>query len=156
MFTVLLAVSALVQVSAYPDDAAHAFAHWLGTWSLNVAKPGSGTPVPQRGSRITFKAADNDQFRLLIDGTEPDGRLSHEEATFTPDGRTYPIEGWYPDTTLSLTNRGRWIEWIIRLRGKIVDRAMIEMAPERQSFTFRSHYVEQAKPIDSVRVYERE
>jgi hypothetical protein len=145
-----------VQVYAYPDDAAHAFAPWLGAWLLSAAKSDFGTAVPQRGSRITFRAADNDQFRLLIDGTEPDGRQSHAQATFTPDGRTYPIEGWYPDTTISLTNRGREVQWIIRLRGKIVDRAIMEMAPGRRSFTFKSQYVEHAKPINSVRVYERQ
>jgi hypothetical protein len=155
--TVLLAASAcLVPAYAHPDAAARAIAPWLGTWSLNVSKSDFGTAVPQRSGTITFERADNEHFSLRIDGAEPDGKQSHADATFTPDGGTYPIEGWYPHTTIALTNLGRRIKWVIRLRGKIVDRALIDMASDRRSFTFRSQYVERAEPIYSVRVYERQ
>jgi len=142
-------------VVAHSNGAAAAFASWVGVWSLVIAKSDFGTAVPQRSGTITFRVAGNDQFRLLIDGAEPDGRQSHAEATFRPDGTGYPIEGWYPDTTISVKNIGRQIKWTIRLRGKIVDQSLITMNRERSNFTFKSEYVEGPKPIYSVKVYER-
>jgi hypothetical protein len=154
--TALLAICARIAPAfAHSNDAAAAFAPWLGVWSLVIAKSDFGTAVPQRSGTIIFKVASNDLFRLLIDGAEPDGKQSHAEATFTPDGTEYRIEGWYPDTTISLKNLGRKIKWTIRLRGKIVDQSLITMTPDRRSFTFKSQYVEGPKPIYSVKVYER-
>jgi hypothetical protein len=154
--TALLALCARIAPAiAHSNQAAAAFAPWLGVWSLNIAKSDFGKAVPQRSGTIIFKAAGSDHIRLLIDGAEPDGKQSHAEVTFTPDGAECPIEDWYPGTTISLKNLGRRIKWTIKLSGEIVDQTLITMASDRRSFSFRSQYVEHVKPIYSVRVYQR-
>jgi hypothetical protein len=148
-------VATLFSADAHSHNARGEFTPWLGIWSLNIAQSNFGTAVPQRDGTIIFSAASNGQFRMVIDGVEPDGKQSHAEVTFTADGTTYPIEGWYPDTTISLAAVGRKINWIIKLRGTMVDKTLMEMAPDRRSFTFKSQNVEGAQAIDSVRRYER-
>ena len=82
--------------------------------------------------------------------------LPNAEVTFMAGGKNYPIEDWYPNTTISISNLGRKLMWTIRLRGNPVDKTLIEMTPDRRSFTFTSQYVEQVEPINCVRIYERQ
>ena len=145
-----------VPAYARSADTGVAFVRWLGTWSLNIAKSDFGAAVLQRGGRIIFAAANIRHWRLIIDGYEPDGKQSHAEVTFMPDGKNYSIEGWYPNTTISITNLGRKLMWTIRLRGNPVDKTLIEMTPDRRSFTVTSQYVEQVEPINCLRIYERQ
>ena len=59
--TTLLAICArMAPAFAHSNDAAAAFAPWLGVWSLNIAKSDFGTAVPQRSGTITFKIAGSD------------------------------------------------------------------------------------------------
>jgi hypothetical protein len=85
----------------------------MGTWKLNEAKSkfASGTP---KNNTVVYAAA-GDSIKVTVDGTDADGKASHNEWTGKFDGKDYPITGdptadmrsykQVDDRTLELTNK---------------------------------------------------
>jgi hypothetical protein len=63
----------------------------MGTWKLNEAKSklSSGTP---KNSTVVYEAA-GDNVKVTIDGTDSDGKPTHNEWTGKFDGKDYPVTG---------------------------------------------------------------
>ena len=63
----------------------------MGTWKLNEAKskliPGEG-----KNTTVVYEAAD-DQVKVTIDGTDKDGKPTHNEWTGKFDGKDYAVTG---------------------------------------------------------------
>ena len=63
----------------------------MGTWKLNEAKskliPGEG-----KNTTVVYEAAD-DQVKVIIDGTDKDGKPTHNEWTGKFDGKDYAVTG---------------------------------------------------------------
>src|SRR6266446_7652681 len=63
----------------------------MGTWKLNEAKskliPGEG-----KNTTVVYEAAD-DQVEVTIDGTDKDGKPTHNEWTGKFDGKDYAVTG---------------------------------------------------------------
>src|ERR1700751_6416597 len=63
----------------------------MGTWKLNEAKwklpPGTG-----KNPTVTYEAA-GDQVKVTIDGTDADGKATHNEWTGKFDGKDYAVTG---------------------------------------------------------------
>ena len=84
LLTLLLCfVGAAVCIAA--DDA------FLGTWKLNEAKSkfSPGTP---KNTTVVYEAA-GDSMKVTIDGTDADGKPTHNEWTGKFDGKDYPVTG---------------------------------------------------------------
>jgi hypothetical protein len=63
----------------------------IGTWKLNEAKSklASGT---SRNSTVVYEAS-GDSVKVTIDGTDKDGKPTHNEWTGKFDGKDYPVVG---------------------------------------------------------------
>src|SRR5438445_12656530 len=63
----------------------------IGTWKLNEAKSKIGAGSP-KNSTVIYEAA-GDSVKVTTDGTDGDGKPSHNEWTGKYDGKDYPVTG---------------------------------------------------------------
>jgi hypothetical protein len=64
---------------------------FMGTWKLNEAKSKLSPGIP-KNSTVVYEAA-GDNVKVTIDGTDSDGKLTHNEWTGKFDGKDYPVTG---------------------------------------------------------------
>src|SRR5439155_13455951 len=63
----------------------------MGTWKLNEAKS-KLTPEGGKNTTVAYEAA-GDQVKVTIDGTDKDGKSTHNEWTGKFDGKDYAVTG---------------------------------------------------------------
>jgi hypothetical protein len=66
-------------------------ADMMGTWKLNEAKSKIGPGAPKNSTVVYEPAGDN--VKVTIDGTDKDGKPTHNEWTGKFDGKDYPVKG---------------------------------------------------------------
>jgi hypothetical protein len=97
----------------------------MGTWKLNEAK--SKLPATAvKNNTVVYEAA-GDNIKVTVDGTDADGKPTHNEWTGKFDGKDYPLTGdpsadtrsykMVNETTTELTNKK---DGKLTLSGKIV------------------------------------
>jgi hypothetical protein len=64
---------------------------FIGTWKLNEAKSKLSPGAP-KNSTVVYEAA-GDSMKVTIDGTDSDGKPTHNEWTGKFDGKDYPVTG---------------------------------------------------------------
>jgi hypothetical protein len=83
---VLTLVLCLVGIGVcFADDAN------MGTWKLNEAKS-KFSPGAPKNNTVVYEAA-GDNVKVTIDGTDKDGKPTHNEWTGKFDGKDYPVTG---------------------------------------------------------------
>src|SRR6266851_1473256 len=85
----------------------------MGTWKLNEAKSKIAAGSPKL-TTVVYEAA-GDSVKVTVDGTDGDGKPTHNEWTGKFDGKDYPVTGdantdtrsytKVNDQTLSFTNK---------------------------------------------------
>jgi hypothetical protein len=63
----------------------------MGTWKLNEAKSKFAPGVPKNHTVAYETAGDN--VKITVDGTDKDGKSTHNEWTGKFDGKDYPVTG---------------------------------------------------------------
>ena len=63
----------------------------MGTWKLNEAKSKLSPGAP-KNTTVVYEAA-GDNVKVTIDGTDKDGKPTHNEWTGKFDGKDYPVTG---------------------------------------------------------------
>jgi hypothetical protein len=63
----------------------------MGTWKLNETKS-KLTPGTGKNSTVVYEAA-GDEVKVIIDGTDADGKPTHNEWTGKLDGKDYAVTG---------------------------------------------------------------
>ncbi len=63
----------------------------MGTWKLNEAKSKIGPGAP-KNTTVVFEAA-GDNVKVTVEGTDGDGKPTHNEWTGKFDGNDYPVTG---------------------------------------------------------------
>ena len=97
----------------------------MGTWKLNEAKSKIAAGMG-KNSTVIYAAA-GDDVKITVDGTDADGKPSHNEWTGKFDGKDYPVTGdpsadmrsykVVDDSTLHLANKK---DGKVTMSGKIV------------------------------------
>jgi hypothetical protein len=107
--TLLLSVAVCLAAAAvsFASDAN------MGTWKLNDAKSKMPAKAPKNNTVVYEMSGDN--VKVTVDGTDPDGKPTHNEWTGKFDGKDYPLNGdpnadtrsykKINDHTLELTNK---------------------------------------------------
>jgi hypothetical protein len=80
-----LALCFFAGAACYADDPQ------MGTWKLNEAKS-KLTPGEGKNTTVVYEAA-GDQVKVTIDGTDKDGKPTHNEWTGKFDGKDYAVTG---------------------------------------------------------------
>ena len=63
----------------------------MGTWKLNEAKS-KFSPGSAKNHTVVYEAA-GDMVKVIVDGTDSDGKPTHNEWTGKFDGKYYPVTG---------------------------------------------------------------
>ena len=63
----------------------------MGTWKLNEAKSKFATGATKNNTVVYEAAGDN--VKITVDGTDKDGKSTHNEWTGNFDGKNYPVTG---------------------------------------------------------------
>jgi hypothetical protein len=63
----------------------------MGTWKLNAAKSTLASGAT-KNTTVVYEAA-GDNVKVTVDGTDSDGRPTHNEWTGKFDGNDYPVTG---------------------------------------------------------------
>src|SRR5712672_3517661 len=63
----------------------------MGTWKLNEAKS-KFSPGATKNSTVVYAPA-GDMVKVTVDGTDKDGKATHNEWTGKFDGKDYPVTG---------------------------------------------------------------
>lgn len=82
----ILAVCFFAAAACFAADDAN-----MGTWKLNETKS-KLTPGEGKNTTVAYQAA-GDQVKVTIDGTDKDGKPTHNEWTGKFDGKDYAVTG---------------------------------------------------------------
>ena len=128
----------------------------MGTWKLNEAKsklvPGMG-----KNSTVIYQA-DGDNIKVTVDGTDAQGKPTHNEWVGKFDGKDYPVTGdpnsdmrsykQMDDHTLGIT---------IMKDGKVTMTGKVVVSADGKTRTIKTHGTEpNGKKFHSVGTYDRE
>ena len=82
----------IVVLSVIATGACFAASAQMGTWKLNEAKsklaPGMG-----KNSTVTYSEQKGDKIKVVVDGTDKDGKARHTVWVGKFDGKAYPMKG---------------------------------------------------------------
>jgi hypothetical protein len=112
----------------FADDAA------MGTWKLNEAKSTLGPGAPKNNT-VVYEAA-GDKVKVTIDGTDNDGKPTHNEWTGKFDGKDYPVTGDPNSDARSITKiDDRTLGFNVKKGGKVTTSGRIAVSADGKSRT---------------------
>ncbi len=128
----------------------------MGTWKLNEAKSKFAPGMPKNNTVVLEAAGDN--VKVTVDGTDSDGKVTHNEWTGKFDGKDYPVTGdpssdarsvkKVDDNTLQLT---------IKKGGKVTVTGQIVVSADGKTRTVTTSGTDpQGKKFTNTAVYDRQ
>jgi hypothetical protein len=104
----------------------------MGTWKLNEAKSKFAPGVPKNHTVVYETAGDN--VKITVDGTDKDGKSTHNEWTGKFDGKDYPVTGDPTSDMRSYQKVGdRVLKMTIKKDGKITITGRIIVSADGKS-----------------------
>jgi len=106
----------------------------IGTWKLNEAKS-KLTPDAGKNTTVVYEAA-GDQVKVVIDGTDKDGKPTHNEWTGKFDGKDYAVTG-DPKSDMRSYKQidSHTMQFVIKKDGKTTVTGRITVAADGKSRT---------------------
>jgi hypothetical protein len=121
-----LALCFLGAVVCFADDPQ------IGTWKLNEAKSKFASGVPKNHTVVYETAGDN--VKITVDGTDKDGKSTHNEWTGKFDGKDYPVTGDPTSDMRSYEKVGdRVLKMTIKKDGKVTITGRIIVSADGKS-----------------------
>lgn len=128
----------------------------MGTWKLNEAKS-KFAPGSPKNHTVVYEAA-GDNVKVTVDGTDRDGKPTHNEWTGKFDGKDYPVTGGDPsdmrsykmvdNNTLELTNKSG---------GKVTVTGRIVASADGKTRTVTTKGTDpEGKKFENVAVYDKQ
>jgi hypothetical protein len=128
----------------------------MGTWKLNEAKSTFAAGAT-KNSTVVYEAA-GDSVKVTVDGTDKDGKPTHNEWTGKFDGKDYPVTGdpitdarsykKIDDRTLGLTGKKD---------GKVVTTGRIVVSADGKTRTVNTSGTDSmGKRMKSTAVYDKQ
>lgn len=106
----------------------------MGTWKLNEAKSKFAPGAP-KNQTVVYTAA-GDQVKVTVDGTDAQGKSTHNEWTGKFDGKDYPVTGDPTSDTRSYTPAGESkLELTVKKDGKVTVSGTIVVSADGKSRT---------------------
>jgi hypothetical protein len=128
----------------------------MGAWKLNEVKSKFASGAT-KNSTVVYEAV-GDNVKVTVDGTDKDGKPSHNECTGKFDGKDYPVTGdpntdersykKIDDRTLGLTGKKG---------GKVVTTGRIVVSADGKTRTVNTSGTDSAgKKVKSTAVYDKQ
>ena len=128
----------------------------MGTWKLNEAKSKIAPGMPKNHT-VVYEAA-GDSVKITVDGTDKDGKATHNEWTGKFDGKDYPVTGDPNSDMRSYTKvKAHKLKFTVKQSGKstTTGRAMISDDGKSRTVTVNGTDAEGNK-FKSVAVYDKQ
>ncbi|MGH9881479.1 MAG: hypothetical protein ACRD6N_08605 [Pyrinomonadaceae bacterium] len=128
----------------------------MGTWKLNEAKS-KIAPGAVKNHTVTYEAA-GDNVKVTVDGTDRDGKPTHNEWTGKFDGKDYPVTGDPASDARSYKMVGdRTLKLTIKKGGKVMVTGRIVMSADGKSRTVTTSGTDpQGKKFKSIAVFDKQ
>ena len=128
----------------------------IGTWKLNEAKSRL-TPKTGKLTTVVYEAA-GDQVKVTIDGTDANGKATHDEWTGKFDGKDYPVTG---DPTSDMRSYKKidshTLAFTVKKGDKTIATGRIMVAADGKSRTVTAHGTdEHSKKFTTVSAYDKQ
>src|SRR4029077_5827184 len=106
----------------------------IGTWKLNEGKS-KFAPAATKNNTVVYEAA-GDKVKITVDGTDKDGKSTHNEWTGKFDGKDYPVTGDPNSDTRSYKKvDDRTLAMIVKKNGKFTATGRIIVSADGKSRT---------------------
>lgn len=128
----------------------------LGTWKLNEAKSKIAAGAPKNHT-VVYETA-GDDMKVTVDGTDRDGKPTHNEWTGKFDGKDYPVTGDPASDARSYKKvNDRTLDLTIKKGGKVVVTGQIVESADGKSRTVTTNGTDaEGKKFTSVAVYDKQ
>jgi len=128
----------------------------IGTWKLNEAKS-KFAPGSPKNHTVVYEAA-GDNVKVTVDGTDRDGKPTHNEWTGKFDGKDYPVTG---DTTSDMRSYKmvdkNTLELTIKSGGKVTLTGRIVASADGKTRTVTTMGTDpEGKKFENVAVYDKQ
>ena len=128
----------------------------LGTWKLSEAK--SKIPAAGPKNNTVVYTADGDNVKVTVDGTDADGKPTHNEWTGKFDGKDYPLTGDPASNTRAYKKSDdRTTELTNKKDGKVTVTGRIVVAPDGKTRTVTVSGTDATgKKVEYTAVYDKQ
>jgi len=128
----------------------------MGTWKLNEAKS-KLAPGTAKNHTVVYEAA-GDSVKVTVDGTDNDGKATHNEWTGKFDGKDYPVTGDANSDARSYKKvNDHTMELTVKKGGKVTTTGKIVVAADGKSRTVTTTATDAAgKKATSTAVYDKQ
>ena len=128
----------------------------LGTWNLNEAKSKLGPGAPKNDTVVYEAVGDN--VKVTIDGTDKDGKATHNEWTGKFDGKDYPVTGDPNSDARSYTKiDDRTLGFNMKKGGNATTSGRIVVSADGKSRTVTTSGTDsKGKKFKSIAVYDKQ
>jgi len=128
----------------------------MGTWKLNEAKSKFGPGAP-RNTTVVYESA-GDNIKVTVDGTDGEGKPSHNEWTGKFDGKDYPVTGdATADTRAYKQINARTLQLTNKKGGKVTTTGRIVVSANGRSRTVTTTATDpKGKRVSSTAVYDKQ
>ena len=135
---------------AFADDAK------MGTWKLDEAKSKIGAGAPK--NHTVVYATEGDNMKVTVDGTDADGKPTHNEWTGKFDGKDYPVTGDAMSDTRSYKQVDpNTLELTVKKDGKVIVTCRIVVSADGKTRTVTTRGTNaKGEKITSKAVYTKE
>ena len=127
----------------------------MGTWKLNEGKSKIAAGSP-KNSTVVY-AADGDNVKVTVDGTDADGKSTHNEWTGKFDGKDYAVTGDPTQDQRSYKKvNARTLQLTTKKDGKVMTSGRIVVSPDGKSRTVTTTRTDdKGKKSKSIAVYDK-
>ena len=129
---------------------------FTGSWKLNEAKSklSPGTP---KNSTVVYEAA-GDNVKVTIDGTDSDGKPTHNEWTGKFDGKDYPVAGDPSSDARSLKKiDDHTLTFAVKMGDKVTTTGRIVLSADGKTRTVTTSGTDsKGKKVSGTAVYDKQ
>src|SRR5438046_7994792 len=128
----------------------------MGTWKLNEAKSKFAPGAP-KNQTVVYTAA-GDQVKVTVDGTDAQGKSTHNEWTGKFDGKDYPVTGDPTSDTRAYTKvNDRTLTLTLKKDGKVTTTGRIVVSADGKSRTVTTTGTgPDGKKVSTTAVYDKQ
>jgi len=128
----------------------------MGTWKLNETKSKLGPGAP-KNTTVVYEAA-GENVKVTVDGSDGEGKPTHNEWTGKFDGKDYPVTGDPNSDMRSLTKiDDHTLGLNVKKGGKVTTSGRIVVSTDGKSRTVTTRGPNsKGKKVSSIAVYDKQ
>jgi hypothetical protein len=129
---------------------------FMGTWKLNEAKSKLAPGAP-KNTTVTYEVA-GDDVKVTVDGTESDGKPTHNEWTGKFDGKDYPVTGDPSSDARSYKKiDDHTLELAVKKGGKVTTSGRVVLSADGKTRTVTTSGTDaKGNKVSSTAVYDKQ